>query len=173
MEPFVGEIRLVGFKFAPSGWMTCDGQLLKIGDYEALFTLLGTQFGGDGTTTFALPDLRGRTAIHQGTGNNLSKRDVGQVGGEEAVILTADQMPAHSHTVNPAACNEEAGLTDPTDAIPANNGNANYLPAHLANVAMGGATSSVQGRGESHDNMPPFQVVNFIIALNGIYPSQS
>src|SRR3712207_3315813 len=110
-EPFIGEIRMVGFNFAPRGWATCDGQLLSIAQNTALFSLLGTTYGGNGQTTFALPDLRGRAALHQGQGPGLTNRVIGEASGTETVTLTTNQMPSHSHGVN--ANSGEAGTKSP------------------------------------------------------------
>ena len=134
-DPFIGEIGMFGGTFAPRNWALCNGQLLSISQNTALFSILGTTYGGDGQTTFGLPDLRGRAAVHEGTGPGLSNRPLGQKGGVEQVTLTASQMPAHAHWVP---------LGWPT-------GNA--------------------GGGQAHENMQPYGVVNYIIALSGLYPS--
>lgn len=165
-EPFIGEIRLFGFSFAPSGWARCEGQLLQIASNTALFSLLGTTYGGDGKSTFGLPDLRGRNAIHQGAGPGLSSRVMGQRGGQERVTLSQQQIPAHSHPLFASA--EGANQSKP-------DGN------QLASVTIyHAATSDAQlapsigmtGGGQSHENMPPFLVMNYCIALVGIFPSQ-
>ena len=172
MDPFLGEIRMVGFNYAPPGWLTCDGQTLPISQNTALFALLGVQFGGNGSTTFCLPDLRGRAALHQGNGNGLSPRVMGETGGEENVTLTTDQMPMHTHTVAPQASSGDTSTADPTDAVPANSGSNAYAPSADANAAMAPAKCSPAGGSQPHDNMPPFEVVNFIIATQGIFPSR-
>lgn len=169
-NPFVGEIRMFGGNFAPQGWAFCNGQLQNIGDNTALFSLLGTTYGGDGQTTFALPDLRGRVPIHQGSGAGLSPRPLGTTGGSEAVTLALAQMPAHSHPLNasPTAASAAAGpggvLATPTTQI---------YGAGTPTLPMDGAEVTPVGGNQPHENMAPFQAVNFIIALFGIYPSQS
>lgn len=148
-EPFVGEIRMVGFDFAPQGWALCDGQLLPISQHSVLFSLLGTKYGGDGQTTFGLPDLRGRVPMHVGQGPGLSPRQLGQAGGQETVTLTGPEVPIHTHPAEAGPTIErytiESELREPPKAI----------------QSLGG---------QPHENMPPFQCVNFIIALQGIYP---
>lgn len=179
MDPFIGEIRMVGFNFAPIGWALCDGQLLSIAQNAALFSLLGTTFGGNGTSTFGLPDLRSRVAIHQGQGNGLSPYTMGQIGGVESVSLNTSQMPAHNHTV--AVNNTNGTVNDPTGAILAigNNGDARSLqqfPDFTKNTATGTLAPnavSIVGGGTAHPNIQPYQCVNFIIALQGIFPSRS
>lgn len=169
-EPFLGEIELVGFNFAPQGWATCDGQLLAINQFTALFSLLGTTYGGDGLSTFALPDLRGRAPIHMGQGPGLSPNVIGQTGGAESITLLATQMPAHAHVMSASSSN---GTTStPTGGVPAKN--ASGVPSFAAlpgNAAMG-AMSTVGGN-QPHENRPPYLTMNYIIALQGIFPSRS
>ncbi len=170
-EPFVGEIRLFAGTFAPQGWASCDGQLLSVSEYETLFTLLGTTYGGDGRTTFALPDLRGRVPIHVGQGPGLSARQLGQQGGEEHVTLTPAQMPSHGHPA--VATNDTDVTTTPAGNVlghPAVNTYRNPLAAPT--LTMADQSVAAAGGGQSHDNLQPFQVVRFIIALYGIYPSR-
>ena len=168
-EPFLGEIRNFGFNFAPQGWAQCQGQLLSISQNSALFSLLGTMYGGDGRTTFGLPDLRGRTAISVGQGPGLSDYVQGQVGGEEQVTLTASQVAPHTHSVTASS---QAASKSP----------ANSLPAYTADASTyGGATDLTMSPnmikpnpgGQPHDNMPPYLVTNLCIALEGIYPSRN
>lgn len=167
-EPYVGEIRMFAGNFAPRGWAFCDGQLLAVSQNDALFSLLGTVYGGDGQTTFGLPDLRGRIPIHAGQGPGLSDRRLGARGGEESVTLTVNQMPSHNHAANGAG-----GGT--AQAAPAGN-----LPGSDRVTMYGtllrpdtlGASISAIGGSRSHSNLMPFLCVNFIIALFGIYPSQ-
>lgn len=177
MEPFVGEIRMVGFNFAPVNWAFCDGRLLQISQYTALFSLLGTFYGGDGKVTFALPDLRGRVPVNMGQGSGLSNYAIGQSGGLENVTLLRDQMPMHNHSVN--VNNSPGAAADPSNAYlgefatgdPRNptliNGYATSSNATLAQNAI-----SEAGGNQGHNNIQPFLTVNFIIALNGIYPSR-
>jgi microcystin-dependent protein len=170
MDPFLGEIRMCGFNYAPEGWALCNGQLLSIAANTALFSLLGTTFGGNGITNFALPDLRGRAPLHYGQGPGLTNRDMGEVGGEENVTLTIQEMPAHSHLVVPVGSSNEASNPDPTNGADANNGTPAYVDASTANVKMAPASCEAAGGSLPHDNMQPYLVVNFIIALNGIFP---
>ena len=166
--PYIGEIRLVGFNFAPASWAFCDGSLLSVADNAALFNLLGTTYGGDGQNTFALPNLTGRVVMHQGPGTG-STYTIGQTGGVTSVTLSANQMPLHTHAVNSrsgggnavtAAGNFFAPTSPPVYAVP-----AGY-------VAMGSSVASAGGS-QSHDNMQPYLVMNYIISLYGIYPSQN
>ncbi len=167
-QPYVGEIRLVGFNFAPTGWATCDGQLMAISQNDVLFTLIGTTYGGDGQQTFALPDLRGRLPVHVGTGIVI-----GQTAGVESVTVTAGQIPAHNHVAN-------ASSAPGDQRSPVNNHWARELTGQSAaytapanqNTVMPAPTGPAGG-GQPHDNMAPFLTVNFVIALYGIYPSQN
>ena len=173
-DPFVGEIQLFGGNFAPRGWAFCDGQLLAVSQNDTLFSLLGTLYGGDGRTTFGLPDLRGRIPLHQGTGIGLSPRQLGSKGGEEQVTLTSNQMPSHSHAVS--ASDAPGTQNNPTGQVlakPANDtgnsrlyDNADPIDNHLNNAAI----ASTGGQ-QPHSNLMPFECVNYIFALIGIYPS--
>ncbi len=167
MDPFLGEIRLVPFTFAPTGWAFCAGQLLPINQNQALFALLGTNYGGDGHTTFALPDLRGRVPVGAGQGATGSSYQLGSTGGQEAVKLTAAQLPAHSH---PVRANSGSSTTkDPAAAFPAFGGAYAATQNAKMNTAMLGRT----GGGNPHDNRQPYLSLNYIIALLGIFPSQN
>ncbi len=172
MEPFIGEIRLVGFTFAPQGWAFCNGQLLSVNQNSALFSLLGVTYGGDGITTFALPDLQGRVPLHFGSGTGLSRRSQGEVGGEERVTLTAAQMPSHSHA---AYCHGEAGDSNsPVNRFWSKDAGSQSGTYHSAGgAAMNPGALNSAGGSQPHDNMPPFLALNFIIAVEGIYPSRS
>lgn len=169
-QPFIGEIRMFGGNFAPVGFAFCDGQLLPIAEYDALFALIGTTYGGDGQTTFALPDLRGRLPVHTGQGNGLSNYVLGQSGGSETVTLTAQQLPAHTHAAQAqsAAGNQSA----PGGGVWASSGQ-NQFSASAPNTGMSAAAIGPAGGSLPHDNMMPYQVVSFIIALYGIFPSRS
>jgi len=163
--PFLGQITLFAGNFAPRGWAFCEGQLLPISQNTALFSILGTTYGGNGQTTFALPDLRGRAPIHPGQGPGLSNRFLGEQGGEEATSLSTAQMPAHSH---PAGASSAAQTTNrPGGAVPARGG----VYATGANTTMGGDT--VAGDSQPHNTMQPFTALSYIIALEGIFPSRN
>lgn len=165
MEPFLGQIMLVGFNFAPRGWALCDGQLLPINQNTALFSLLGTQFGGNGTTTFGLPDLRGRVPLHQGQGPGLSRRIVGEIGGQETVTLSNNNLPPHTHSLLGAAAEQ---TTDrPSATVSPAIGNSYGLPSGAPQQ------TGVSGAGQPFSTASPFLTMNYIIALEGIYPSRS
>lgn len=168
-EPFVGEIRMFAGNFAPRGWALCDGQLLAISQNDALFSLLGTIYGGDGRTTFSLPDLRGRLALHAGTGPGLSERRLGSRGGEERHTLTANEIPRHNHGVQ--ANSNPATADNPVGNVFADTGGHNSYNSATPNVSMGLASSNAGGS-QSHNNLMPFQCINYIISLFGIYPSR-
>jgi microcystin-dependent protein len=173
MDPYLGEIRMVGFNYAPQGWALCNGQLLSIAANTALFSLLGTSFGGDGVRTFGLPDMRGRAPLHYGQGPGLTDRTMGEAGGGEAVTLTITEMPAHIHAVFPMGSNLEATSTDPTNGASAINGTPLFVEGSAANAKMAEASCLPAGGSLPHNNMQPYLVVNFIIALNGIFPPRS
>jgi microcystin-dependent protein len=168
-EPFLGEIRMFGFNFAPAGWAQADGQLLSIAQNTALFSLLGTQFGGDGTSTFALPDLRGRVANSQGPGPGLTNRVVGQNGGAETVILTTAQMPNHTHPLE--ANSAPATTRNPAGAVLAHAASNTYSTA-ANEIGMNPAAIGPTGSSQPVGVLPPFLTLNFCIALQGIFPSQ-
>ena len=169
-EPYIGQIMAFGGNFAPQGWALCDGSLLPISQYDALFNLIGTTYGGDGQTTFAVPDLRGRAALHQGQGPGLSSYSLGQSGGAEAVTLTANQLSPHSH---PAMGHSGAGdNVHPAGAVWAGSSTNLYTAGAAANAAMDATLIAPSGGSQPHDNMLPFLTLNFCIALEGIYPSQ-
>jgi microcystin-dependent protein len=168
-EPYIGEIRMFGGNFAPAGWMFCEGQLLPIAENETLFALIGTTYGGDGQSTFALPDLQGRIPLHQGTGSSGSTYILGENGGVEAVALTVNQIPIHQHT---PLCNNNAGtLTTPTNAFWAGAGAGfqMYSQPTSAHTMHPGAIA-VAGGNQPHDNFGPYLCVNFIISLFGVFP---
>lgn len=168
--PFIGEIRMFAGTFAPVGWELCQGQLLPISEYEALYVLIGTTYGGDGQTTFALPDLRGRAPVHQGQGPGLSNRVPGQAFGTETVTLTLQQMPAHAHPL-PAATGL-ATSTSPVGAVPAAVAeDAAYSASR--DVVMQADAVSPAGGSQPHANLQPSLAVHFIISLFGIFPSQA
>ncbi|SDU48361.1 phage tail protein [Stappia sp. ES.058] len=169
-EPFVGEIRMFAGNFAPRGWAFCDGQLLAVSQNDALFSLLGTIYGGDGRTTFGLPDMRGRLPIHAGHGPGLSERRLGAKAGSEKVTLTVNQIPSHGH---PARADTAIG----TESSPAGNVTATSTAVDIyfdgtANSNMSSNAITHTGGSRSHTNLMPFLCVHFIIALFGIYPSR-
>lgn len=172
--PFLGEIRMFGGNFAPRGWAFCDGQLISIAQNTALFSLLGTTYGGNGQTTFALPDLRGRVPLHPGQGPGLAPRTLGESSGTETVTLLATQMPAHTHGLN--AFNGPGTAGSPTGAViaaPVSGATLDKAFSASSNTAMSPASIGTAGGSQPHDNMPPYRCVNFIIALEGIYPSRN
>jgi microcystin-dependent protein len=170
--PYIGEIRIFGGNFAPVGWALCNGQLLAISQYDALFALIGTTYGGDGVTTFALPDLQCRVPLHFGTGPGLSSRILGQVGGSEQVTLTTGQMPAHTHP--PLALGAPGSASTPSGNVWAGvSAGAIYNATDPAPTAAMNASAVLPvGGSQPHTNIQPFQCVNFIIALEGIFPTQ-
>jgi microcystin-dependent protein len=171
-EPFVAEIRIFGFNFAPTGWATCDGQLMPISQNTALFSLLGTTYGGNGVTTFALPNLPGSAPLHPGQGPGLSLRDLGEIGGEQAVTLLQSEMPAHAHT---AQGNSNAGGQGPANNTWADanqRGISTYAQGSAPNAQMSPGALTIAGSSLPHNNMMPYLTVNFCIALQGIFPSR-
>jgi len=172
-EPFLGEIRMFGFNFAPEGWAMCNGQTLSISQNTALFALLGTTYGGNGTTTFALPNLQSRVAVHQGQGSGLSPYVIGETTGAESVTLLASQMPSHTHSIQ---CNTNGGnQASPANGYPAvesTGTSLDYSSATPNNTMSPSALTSVGG-GQPHTNIQPVLCVNFCIALQGIFPSRS
>jgi len=166
-EPFLAEIRMVGFNFAPRGWGLCDGAILPIQQNEALYSLLGNTYGGDGVRNFALPDMRGRTPLHTGEGYNA-----GQKGGEEKHVLLESEMPKHTHSVS--ASLDNATSASPSDGSLAVANEATYSSYDSENkVAMSSNFLATTGSGEGHENMQPFLTLNFCIALQGLFPSRS
>lgn len=170
MDQFIGEIRLFAGNFAPKGWALCDGQLLPIASNTALFSLLGTQYGGNGTTTFALPDLRGRAPMGQGNGPGLTPYSVGASVGTSTVTLLSNQIPAHTHT--PQATSSTLGSADPTDKIWGSKSSvgANKPYAASINTPMNPMALEVVGGSQPHNNMQPYLALSYIIALEGEYP---
>jgi len=165
-QPFVGEIRMFAGNFAPAGWVFCDGSLLPISQYETLFNLIGTTYGGDGQSTFALPNLQSRVPVHVGPNFAL-----GQSGGAETVTLTTSQIPAHSHV--PQANSNPGSQPNPQGGVWAKNSTLSPYDSAPPSVAMDPGASSSAGGSQPHDNMIPFLVVNFILSLFGVFPSQS
>jgi len=170
-EPYIGEIRIFAGNFAPVNWSFCDGSLIAISQNDALFQLIGTTYGGDGQTTFALPDLRGRVPVHMGTGAGATYVQ-GQNGGVENVTLTVNQIPAHSHVPQAAS-----GTTGNPGNSPQNNVWSGWTGGQFSSaapsVAMNSTAVGSTGGSQPHDNMLPFLGINFIIALYGVYPTQN
>lgn len=170
---FVGQIKMFGFGYVPKGWAACNGQLLPIGQYSALYALLGVQYGGDGVSTFALPDLRGRTPLGAGASTDANWQPaplaVGAHGGSETVALDPSQLPLHSHTL--AATSTAGNRKNPGNAIFASTPVALYATANQQ-VTLDPSTCSVNGGSMPHPNMQPYTTVNFCIALQGIFPSR-
>ena len=165
-QPYIGEIRMFGGNFAPNGWMFCEGQLLPIDEYDTLFNLIGTTYGGDGQSTFALPDLRGRLPLHAGNGFTLA-----ETGGAEEVTLTVSQIPAHNHAL--VASDDFATQATPQNAMLAAMNIAGedlYIPG-TTNTTLAAQTLSPTGGSQPHSNMQPYLCLSFIISLFGIYPS--
>jgi microcystin-dependent protein len=177
-EPFLGEIRMVGWNFAANGWALCDGQLMSISQNAALFSVLGTTYGGDGVQTFALPNLQGRVPIHQGQGPGLSPYSIGQFAGSENVTLLQNQMPQHNHLVG--VSNQPGTVSDPSNATLAQgNSGETRNPVAVSDYVTTAVTGSLApttvsavGGNQPHDNLQPYLCVNFIIALEGIFPSR-
>jgi microcystin-dependent protein len=171
-NPYIGEIRMVGFNFAPVGWALCNGAIMAIAQNGPLYALLGTTYGGDGRQTFGLPDLQGRVPMHQGQ-NVGTYHVLGERDGTETVTLTTNQIPIHNHP--PQADSADGNSSDPTGHIWAQSqASRQYVAAapNSANAPMHGAILSNIGGGQPHDNMVPFQAINFVICLAGIYPTQ-
>ncbi|GAB3588206.1 phage tail protein [Hymenobacter daeguensis] len=175
--PTIGEIRIVGFTFAPVGWVPCAGQLLPISEYETLFQLLGTTYGGDGVSTFAAPDLRSRVVVGTGQGPGLSGYSAGQLGGLESVTLFTNNLAAHGHTFTGqlSGTTQGTGQNDPVGAYPTASSSGFYAAAP-AGAGLGGGAVSGQttpaGGSTPHANIQPVLALNYIIATEGIYPSQ-
>ena len=173
-NPFLGEIMASGYNFAPRGWAFCNGQLLSIAQNTALFALLGTFYGGNGTTTFALPNLQSRVGLHQGQGPGLNAYTIGQLGGEENHTLISSEMPQHNHLLN------SVNASGPSRVSPGNflgnesqNKTSFYAPAASPNATMNPQSIGVTGSSTPHNNMQPYLVLNYCIALQGIFPSRN
>jgi microcystin-dependent protein len=174
-QPYVGEIRMFAGNFAPAGWMFCQGQTLPISEYETLFNLIGTTYGGDGQSTFQLPDLQGRVPVHIGTGGGLSTYSLGQNGGTESVTLTTQQIPNHNHQL---LATDSGPQLSPLNGVPAVanstlKGTNVYNPPSGNPITMPAGSIQNTGGSQPHDNMAPFLVIDFIISLFGIFPSQT
>lgn len=173
MDPFLGEIRAVPYTFAPQGWADCDGQLLSIAQNSALFSLIGTYYGGDGRSTFALPNLQGRVAVGQGGGPGLDPVQIGEVGGTAAVTLLVTQLPSHGHNVD--AVTDLGNTHSPQNArfaVPQVQERIQNLYASTANSSALSAAVQVVGGSQPHNNMQPYLGMRYIIAIRGIYPAR-
>lgn len=173
--PFVGEIRLFAFPRVPNGWFACDGRLVSIAEYDVLFALLGTTYGGDGVNTFGLPDLRGRVPVHQGAGNGLTPRVLGELGGTENVTLLSSQIPAHTHTVGATTNVAAATAPGPTQLPGTITGDTMYATdlTGASSFAMAANAVSMQGGNQPHDNLMPTVTLSYCIAWQGVFPAQS
>jgi microcystin-dependent protein len=173
-DPFVAEVRIFAGNFAPTGWAFCDGQLMPISQNTALFSLLGTSYGGDGRVTFALPDLRGAAPMQQGQGSGLSQHFLGEMGGEASVAVLTSEIPVHNHETS--AVDGPGTVNSPAGALfaKANSGRVadRIYSTQAANITMGGQSSALTGGSQPHNNMPPFLCLSFIIALQGIFPQR-
>ena len=168
-SPYLSEIRIVTFNFAPKGWAFCNGQLLAINQNQALFALLGTSYGGDGRVTFGLPNLQGRVPVHTGTDGSGNNYVIGQIGGAASVVIGTSQMPAHTHRAQ--ADSASASLTSPAGNAWASSVTGSYNAS--GNSSMSPSSVSPAGGSQSHNNLPPYLVMNFVIALQGIFPSRN
>lgn len=174
-DPFVAEIRIFPFNFAPKGWAFCDGQLLPLSQNTALFSLLGTTYGGDGKSTFALPDLQGSVPMHPGQGPGLSLYDLGQIGGSETITLLVSEIPAHTHSVGRALGDAGNSIT-PVNSVWAQSAAGRGAAALYKDGAPTGKVNlnslNVTGGGLPHNNMQPYLTLNFCIALQGVFPAR-
>lgn len=171
-DPFVAEIRIVGFNFAPTGWALCDGQIMPISQNTALFSLLGTTYGGDGKSTFALPNLQGTFPMGPGQGPGLSLRDLGETGGASTVALLETEIPVHTHTLSPGATGGTATV-DPSNALLGASPTRPYAAGSTPSVSGAAMGTALVGSGLPHNNMPPYLTLNFVIALRGVFPARS
>jgi microcystin-dependent protein len=183
-DPFIGEIRIFAGNFAPQGWLPCDGRLLAISQNNALFSLLGTTYGGNGQTTFGLPDLRGRVVVSFGQAPGRANYAQGETGGQENLTLSVNQLPSHTHTatvavaVNAAVPRGPSTATSPAGAVPGPTTSPSYVAAPDGSTKMNagmvtvGVTNAAVGSGALIPTLPPFQVINYIIATQGIFPSR-
>ena len=175
-NPYLGEVRIFGFNFAPLGWATCDGQILSISQNTALFSLLGTNYGGNGTTTFALPNFQGDTGVQQGQGAGLSQYFVGQQSGTTTVTLNQTNLPQHNHVINTrGAGNSTQNSHGPTSTAFLGDSDPDQLYNRTATPTLSMAPQAIgpSGQGQAHDNMQPYEVLIYCIALRGVFPPRS
>jgi microcystin-dependent protein len=174
MDPFVAEIRIFPFNFAPKGWAFCDGQILPLSQNTALFSLLGTTYGGDGKSNFALPNMQGNAPMHPGQGPGLSLHDLGETGGSETVTLLESEMPSHSHALQSASPSFAGSANDPTGNVLAKAVGINAYTTVLSPlVTMADQAIAPAGGDQPHNNMQPYLTLNFCIALQGVYPPRT
>ena len=171
MAPFIGEIRMFAGNFAPNGWAFCDGALLSIAENDALFTLLGTTYGGDGQTTFALPNLQSRVPVHAGTGPGGVTRTLGETGGTESVTLTTQQIPVHTHPALGVSGQNTGNAASPGGAIWASQAATGVYANQPPTDNMNPGAMNITGGSQPHENMIPFLTINFIISLFGVFPA--
>jgi microcystin-dependent protein len=171
-DPFLGQIMCAGFNFAPRGWAELNGQLLSIAQNTALFALLGTQYGGNGQTTFALPDMRGRVLIHAGQGPGLTARSQGESAGAEQVVLNNAQLPTHSHIVTPMGSNADATLVSPANGVAATKARTTLYAPGPGTVPMSPVLTSPAGSSAPVPNMQPYLTVKCFIAVSGVFPAR-
>lgn len=173
MDPFVAEIRIFPFNFAPKGWAWCDGQLLPLSQNTALFSLLGTTYGGNGKSNFALPDMQGNSPMHPGQGPGLSLHDLGEIGGSETVSLLESEIPAHVHPLRVSVEAGEERIPGPTQSFARSTGGFLYGPDSGAQVMMADTTLAPAGGDQPHNNMQPYLTCYFNIALQGVFPPRT
>lgn len=171
-EPFLAEVRIVGFNFAPRGWAFCDGQILPINQNQSLYSLLGTTYGGDGRTTFALPDIRGRAPIHVGRSDGGGEHRLGQKSGEETHTLAANEMPQHQHLLQ-ASTSDTGRVTEAAGHILGKGASDLYSDVTSGQIPMGSGSVVNAGGGQAHNNMQPYLALNYCIALRGLFPSRN
>ena len=175
MDPFVAEVRIFPFNFSPKGWAFCDGQILPLSQNTALFSLLGTTYGGDGKSNFALPNMQGNAPMHPGQGPGLSLHDLGETGGSDTVSLLESEIPSHSHTARASSTQADVQQPTPTTSLARPNGAVPYVPGspQPALVTMNGNSLAPAGGDQPHNNMQPYLTLNFCIALQGVYPPRT
>ncbi|HEY0044433.1 MAG TPA: tail fiber protein [Allosphingosinicella sp.] len=169
-DPFVAEIRIFPFNFAPKGWAFCDGQLLPISQNTALFSLLGTTYGGDGKSNFALPNLQGSVALHPGQGQGLSLRDLGEIGGSQSVTLLQSEMPAHSHSANAIGVLSSTSTPSTSTALARSLNGSAYADTSSGFQQMSPQALTLAGGSLPHNNMQPYLTLNYCIAMQGVFP---
>ena len=172
-QPYVGEIRVFAGNFAPAGWMFCEGQLLPIDQYETLFNLIGTTYGGDGKSNFALPDMQGNAPMHPGQGPGLSLHDLGETGGTDTVTLLESEMPSHNHGLMAEVTPSQLFAPSPTTALGRSVGGPAYQTSNAGLVQLNVQAIAPSGGSQPHNNLMPYLTLNFCIALQGVYPPRT